>query len=58
MGGDVVARPFEGVIDALIEPVVRRLAQVTRFEKIDERCCGALDKQKRGRLQRLDEALR
>jgi hypothetical protein len=38
MGDDVVARPFEVVIDTLIEPVVRRLAQVTRFEKIDERC--------------------
>lgn len=51
MGDDVVARPFEVVVDTLIEPVVRRLAQVTRFEKFDKRCGGALDKQKRGRHQ-------
>jgi hypothetical protein len=36
VGDDVVARPFEVVVDTLIEPVVRRLAQVTRFEKFDE----------------------
>jgi hypothetical protein len=50
MGDDVVARPFEVVVDPLIKPVVRHLAQVTRFEKFDERCGSALDKQKRGRL--------
>jgi len=58
MRDDIVARSFEVVVDALIEPIVRRLAQVARFEKLDEGRGSALEEQKSGRLQRLDEALR
>ena len=58
MRDDVIARAFEVIVDSLIEPVVRRFAQVTCFQKFEEMGGGSLDEQKRSRFQRFDEALR
>jgi hypothetical protein len=58
VGDDAVAGAFEVLVDALVEALLRPLAHVAGLDEFDEGRGGALDEERRRRLQRLDEALR
>src|SRR4029077_18092199 len=58
MGDDVVASALEMLVDPRIEPVVRRLAEISLFQEFDEDRGGLLDEEQRGRLQGFIESLR
>jgi len=58
MSDDVVAGALEVLVDLRVEAVVRRLAQVSLFQEVDEGRGGLLDEEQRGRFERFDEALR
>src|ERR1700704_3320164 len=58
MSDNVVAGALEVLVDPRIELVVRRFAEISPFQELDEKCRGLLNEEQCGRLQGLNEPLR